>query len=77
MKDEKLKEDLKGIFADILNNLVESEKKKTGLGNNQIAEKIGIGQGQLSKHLNAQTELKISSLVKIAKYFGVSTDYLL
>ncbi len=75
--NEKLKNDLKNTFADILDDLVEDEKKKTGLGNNQIADEIGIGQGQLSKHLNAQAELKISSLVKIAKYFGVSTDYLL
>ena len=77
MKDEDLKKDLKDTFADILTDLVADEKEKTGLGNNQIAEKIGIGQGQLSKHLNAQTDLKISSLVKIARYFGVSTDYLL
>lgn len=76
-KNNALKNNVINTLADTLDDLVSKTKKETGLGNNQIAEKIGIGQGQLSKIINAQTELGISSLVKIAKYFNVSTDYLL
>lgn len=71
------KNNVKNKLADTLDDLVTEKKKNSGLGNNQIADEIGIGKGQLSKCLNAQTELGISSLVKISQYFGVSTDYLL
>lgn len=64
-------------FSDILGDLITEKKEKTGLTNNQIADEIGIGQAQLSKILNQKIELGISSLVKIARYFHVSTDYLL
>lgn len=71
------KNNVKNKLADTLDDLVTEKKNNSGLGNNQIADEIGIGKGQLSKCLNAQTELGISSLVKISQYFGVSTDYLL
>lgn len=64
-------------LSDILGDLIAEKKAKTGLTNNEIADEIGIGQAQLSKILNQKIELGISSLVKIANYFKVSTDYLL
>lgn len=76
-ENEKFKKNTKDRLAERLEDLITEKKKKTGLTNNEIADKIGIGQGQLSKALNSGTELGISSLVRIAKYFDVSTDYLL
>ncbi len=74
---ESFKDITKENLADILGDLIEEKKKKEELTNNQIADGIGIGQAQLSKILNHKIELGISSLVKIARYFHVSTDYLL
>lgn len=74
---ESFKDITKENLADRLGDLIEEKKEKEKLTNNQIADEIGIGQAQLSKILNHKIELGISSLVKIAKYFHVSTDYLL
>ena len=78
-----IKTNVKANFSDVLGDLIqekkEKEKKKKGieLTNQQIADAIGIGRSQLSRILSGETELGISSLVKIARYFDVSTDYLL
>ena len=64
-------------FADILDDLIAEKKENTGLTNNQIAEEIRIPPSQLSKYRNADLQLRVGSLVKISKYFGVTTDYLL
>lgn len=77
IENEKFKKNTKDRLAERLEDLIAEKKEETGLTNNEIADKIGIGQGQLSKVLNSGTELGVSSLVKIAKYFGVTTDYLL
>lgn len=91
IKDEERKEkrqNLKNFFADRLEDLIEDKKESiktsnkdkkesTKISNKEIAERIQISESQLSKVLYAQTELGISSLVKIAEYFNVSTDYLL
>lgn len=80
IKDEerkKKKQNLKNLFADRLEDLVENKKKSTKTSSKEIAEGIQISESQLSKALYAQTELGISSLANIAEYFNVSTDYLL
>lgn len=76
-EDKERKQNLKNLFADRLDDLVEEKKESTKTSNKEIAEGIQISESQLSKVLYAQTELGISSLVKIAEYFNVSTDYLL
>ena len=42
-----------------------------------LSEFLGISQQALSKWENEKTEPDNDSLVKLANYFGVSTDYLL
>lgn len=74
---ESFKDITKENLADRLGDLIEEKKEKEKLTNKQIADGIDIGQAQLSKILNHKIELGISSLVKIARYFHVSTDYLL
>ncbi len=109
-EDKERKQNLKNLFADRLDDLVEEKKESiktsnkdkkestktsnkdkkestktsnkdkkesTKISNKEIAEGLQISESQLSKALYAQTELGISSLVKIAEYFNVSTDYLL
>ena len=60
-------------FADRLKELRESK----GLSINQLAKQLGIGPGTLHRWENRTRVPNIESLVLLAKYFGVSADYLL
>lgn len=42
-----------------------------------LAENIGVSQRAVSKWVNLQSEPTESAIVKCAKYFEVSTDYIL
>ena len=42
-----------------------------------IAEFLHIGQNTYSQYENGQRQLPIPTLIKLAKYYGVSTDYIL
>lgn len=64
-------------FTDMLDTLVQREKKQKGITQADIAKGIGISTGALSKYLNGLMFPKAEIINKIAKYFGVSTDYLL
>ena len=64
------------IFADRLQDLIEL-KKKEGKTFKEIALESGIPTGSLSKYQNDAAEAGVNSLVKLAKYFDVSTDYML
>lgn len=61
------------VFATRLKEL-RTEKK---LSMKQLAEKINATDGAVSNWENDVNEPKISYLVKLAKVFGVSADYLL
>ena len=63
-------------FADRLQDLIEL-KKNEGKTFKDIALESGIPTGSLSKYQNDAAEAGVNSLVKLAKYFDVSTDYLL
>ncbi len=61
------------IFADILGDLMFQSKKSI----KELADKIDISTGALSKYQNDNAEIGVNALKKIADYFAVSTDYLL
>ena len=63
-------------FADRLSDLID-EKRKAGKSFKEIAAESGVPTGSLSKYQNDAAEAGVNSLVKLAKYFDVSTDYLL
>jgi len=63
-------------FADRLSDLIDA-KKHEGKSFKEIAAESGVPTGSLSKYQNDAAEAGVNSLVKLAKYFGVSTDYLL
>lgn len=65
------------IFSERLGDLIADEKAKTGDGLAKLSAKIGISAGVLSDYQNAYASPGIDKLCEIAKYFGVSTDYLL
>lgn len=62
------------VFADKLSDLINEKKTKK---HEEIANEIGVTKGSISKYINDNGEAGINSLVKIARYFNVSTDYLL
>jgi len=63
-------------FADRLSDLIDF-KRREGKTFKDIANESGVPSGSLSKYQNDAAEAGINSLVKLADYFGVSTDYLL
>lgn len=64
------------LFADRLSDLVD-EKKGEMYSQKQIASSIGVSSGSLFEWCSDQVTATIDNLVQIARYFGVSADYLL
>lgn len=68
----------KNILSVILNDLIESKKDENY--QNTIpkqADDIGIPYPTFQKYINGTSECSAKNLVKIAKYYKVSVDYLL
>lgn len=60
-------------FADRLQDLIADSGKDI----KTLAAEIGISSGALSKYQNDKSEAGITALYKIARYFGVTSDYLI
>lgn len=56
---------------DKLNNLLTAR----GLNLNKLAVETGITRVTLYDWKNGKTNPKVDKIIKIAKYFGVTTDY--
>lgn len=52
-------------------------RTERGLSQKQVANDLNISQGLLSHYENGKRECNLDLLVRIAKYFDVSCDYLL
>lgn len=63
---------MKNSFAE---NLKEMRLEK-GVGQVELAEKIGVSKGIISLWENGKREPTLSSLIALAKYFEVSLDTL-
>lgn len=61
------------MFKDKLKEL----RKNRGLTQNDVAESVGVKQNSYNSWENGKREPNFSKLRKLAKYFNVSTDYLL
>ena len=61
------------IFSERLSDLI----AESGKNIKTLASEIGISMGALSSYQNDSKEASIGALSKIAKYFEVTTDYLL
>ena len=48
-----------------------------GLTQKQVAEYLNIKQNTYSQYENGQRQLPVDVLIRLAAYFGVSTDYIL
>lgn len=61
------------IFADKLTQL----RKKAGMSQEELAEKVGVSRQAISKWEGAQAMPDMNRVLKLSEVFGVSTDYLL
>ncbi len=61
------------IFADKLINL----RKKAGMSQEELADKLGVSRQSVSKWESMQSIPDINKIIELSKIFGVSTDYLL
>lgn len=61
----------------LLGKRIAQLRKKQGLSQYALAEKLGFSRGQLANYEQGQREPDFKTLQKIADYFDVSTDYLL
>ncbi len=64
-----------------MNNMVFAERFKAlrlekGIGQIQLAKQLDVGKSVISLWELGRCEPKLSNLISIAKYFGVSIDYL-
>lgn len=52
-------------------------RKENGVSQKELAEYLNIKQNTYSQYETGKRELPIDFLIKLAKYYNVSTDYIL
>jgi len=77
IEKKRLQKKIRDTIADNLDDLTKIKKAEEGCTAKNIAEKIGISPGTFSKYLNAKNDPEPLSILLMAKYFGVSADFLL
>ena len=63
---------MKEVFAERLKEL----RIESGLGQEKLADDLEVSHGTISLWENCLREPKLSNLIRIAQYFGVTIDYL-
>jgi len=61
----------------ILADKIIEERKRIGLSQEELAEKLEVSRQSVSKWEGAQSVPDINRIIRMAEIFGVSTDYLL
>lgn len=51
-------------------------RKENNLSYESLEKVLGISRSTMCRWENRQTDVKSEELIKVAQYFGVSTDYL-
>lgn len=51
-------------------------REEKGISQEKLADQLGISHGIISFWENGKREPKLSNLILLAQYFGVSIDYL-
>ena len=52
-------------------------REKRGISQVRLAIELNLSQNSISRYETGQREMDYSTLIKVADYFNVSTDYLL
>lgn len=61
----------------ILADKIIKQRKKLGLSQEELAEKMGVSRQSVSKWESANSIPDLNKIIKLADLFGVTTDYLL
>lgn len=61
----------------MLGERIAEQRKKLGLSQEELAEKLNISQKSISKYERGGRRPQYKVLLRMAEYFGVTTDYLL
>lgn len=61
----------------VFGNRLSELRKKKGISQYKLADELGFSRGQIANYEQGSREPDYSTLLKIAEYFNVSTDYLL
>ncbi len=61
----------------ILADKIINERKKMGMSQEELAEKLSVSRQSISKWEGAQSVPDLSRIIQMAELFGVTTDYLL
>lgn len=77
IKRGRKKKEIDGNFAKLLSELLQKVKTKNGIVQDDVAKAIGVSRQALGKWANGETVPDILDLKKLAKYFNVSSDYLI
>lgn len=77
IKRGRKKKEIDGNFAKLLSELLQNVKTEKGIIQDDVAKAIGVSRQALGKWANGETVPDILDFKKLAKYFNVSTDYLL
>lgn len=64
---------MKRKFAERLKDL----RTETGLSFAKLGKEVGLSDASLCRWENGEMDITSDNLIVLAKYFGVSTDYLL
>ncbi len=68
-----MEKDVKEIFAERLKDL----REERGLSYAQLSKEVGISHSSLCRWENCQADAKAYQLVSLAKYFKLTSDYLI
>ena len=67
----------KGVFNVALNERLKLLRLQKGVTQRAIANGVGIGEGTVQKFEYGKAKPKLDTLLRLADFFNVSTDYLL
>lgn len=59
------------------NKIFKELAEQSGLSDVKLAKAIGVGRSSVGRWKNGQSDILSDDLIKVAKFFGVPTDYLL
>ena len=68
---------IKGIFMKIFAQRLKSLRKEIGLSQEALAKKLNLDKSTIAKYETEKISPSIEMLIIFAKFFKVSTDYLL
>ncbi len=62
---------------DNIGNRIKTIMKEKGISQKELSKSIGISQSVISSYLNNKSFPTAPVIMKISKFFGITTDYLL